>query len=289
MITYILAVTGSTVHTTNTLHMHAFAVVNQKGGVGKTTSAVALAAAYAAAGHRTLLIDMDPQGHVARSLGIERPDGPSPVAELLTDPARYVPSTITTARPNLWILPSALDLAQAEAVAASDGEGLFRLADRAGVFRTLCDVLILDCPPALGTLTLNATALVAELTASHDAAGGLVVPVLMEPLAVHGLIDLVTTVKRLRRRGITPPVHAIVPTRYDQRNAISAEVLSSLRQNFPGRVTAAVRTSVRIAEAPDRGETIFEYDPEGRGAEDYRTVADELLAMEENREVPHVE
>lgn len=261
--------------------MHAFAVVNQKGGVGKTTSAVALAAAYAEAGHRALLIDMDPQGHVARSLGIERPDGPSPVAELLTDPDRFVPSEVVTARPNLWIVPSALDLAQAEAVAASDGEGLFRLADRAEVFRTMADVLILDCPPALGTLTLNATALVAELT-SNGSAGGLVVPVLMEPLAVHGLIDLVTTVKRLRRRGITPAIHAILPTRYDRRNAISAEVLASLQEHFPGRVTAPVRTSVRIAEAPDRGETIFEYDPDGRGAEDYRAVADELLALEVN-------
>lgn len=254
--------------------MLAFCVLNQKGGTAKTTTAVHLAADYARQGLSTLLVDLDSQGHTARCLGVDVAS-PSPAAAFLRGEGTLA-DLATLARDNLLLLSSGADLAQ---VAASlpAADGVYRLADHAEAFRTF-DALVIDCPPELGVLTLAAAALVADLCSS-GATGGIVVPVTPEPLSVVGLTDLVRTQRRLEPRGIMPPIYAVVPTRYDQRNRVTRDVAAALETSFPGRVAPPVRTSVRLAEAPDAGQTIYEYDPGGRGAADYAAVARFLQAL----------
>ena len=248
--------------------MLALCVLNQKGGTAKTTTAVHLAARYAADGLRTVLLDLDPQGHAARCLGIAA-HAPSATARLLRDEAS-LRDVVAEARPGLDLVASTGDVAQV-AAALPPADGVYRLADQAEAFRQY-DVLVIDCPPELGVLTLAASALVADLVSS-GAKGGLVVPVTPEPLSVVGLSDLMKTQKRLEPRGVMPAVYAVVPTRYDQRNRVTRDVARALEATFPGLVSPPVRTSVRLAEAPDAGQTIFEYDPDGRGAQDYAAVA----------------
>ena len=248
--------------------MLALCVLNQKGGTAKTTTAVHLAARYAADGERTVLLDLDPQGHAARCLGIA-PEAPSATARLLREEASLDEAAVE-ARPGLDLVASAGDVAQV-AAALPPADGVYRLADKAEAFGPYGAVVI-DCPPELGVLTLAASALVADLVGS-GASGGLVVPVTPEPLAVVGLSDLLKTQRRLEPRGVMPPVYAVVPTRVDSRNRVTREVAEALEATFPGRVSPGVRTTVRLAEAPNAGQTIYEYDPGGRGAEDYTAVA----------------
>jgi len=254
--------------------MLALCILNQKGGTAKTTTAVHLAAHYARSGTRTVLVDLDPQGHVARCLGVA-PRAPSPTS-LLLQGEEALGDLVETARPELDVLASGGDLAQV-AAALPVADGVYRLADEVEAFRAYGAVVI-DCPPELGVLTLAAAALVADLVEA-GARGGLVVPVTPEPLAVVGLSDLLKTQRRLEPRGIMPPVYAIVPTRYDQRNRVTKDVANALRTTFPGRVAPPVRTTVRLAEAPESGQTVYEYDPGGRGAEDYDAVARFLLTL----------
>ena len=254
--------------------MLALCVLNQKGGTAKTTTAVHLAAHYAGEGRRTVLVDLDPQGHVARCLGMAL-RSPSPTS-LLLEGKGALSELVETARPGLDVLASGGDLAQV-AAGLPVADGVYRLADEVEAFRGY-GVVVIDCPPELGLLTLAASALVADLLAG-GARGGLVVPVTPEPLAVVGLSDLLKTQRRLEPRGIMPPVYAVVPTRYDQRNRVTRDVAQALEATFPGLVSPPVRTTVRLAEAPDAGQTIYEYDPGGRGAEDYDAVARFLLTL----------
>lgn len=256
--------------------MLALCVLNQKGGTAKTTTAVHLAARYAADGVRTVLLDLDPQGHVARCLGVETPS-PSPTARLLRGDAAFEDLAVEV-RPGLHLVAAASDVAQV-AAALPPADGVYRLADEAEAVRTY-GALVIDCPPELGVLTLAASALVADLV-NGGARGGLVVPVTPEPLAVVGLSDLLKTQRRLEPRGVMPPVYAVVPTRVDGRNRVTYEVAAALAATFPGRVSPGVRTTVRLAEAPNAGQTIYEYDPGGRGAEDYTAVARFLMDLTE--------
>lgn len=255
--------------------MLAFCILNQKGGTAKTTTAVHLAAHYARDQKRTVLIDLDPQGHVARCLGSVN-QSPSPTSRLLNGEGA-LDELVENVRPYLDILASAGDLAQV-AAALPAADGVYRLADEVEAFRDY-DVVVIDCPPELGLLTLAAAALVADLV-DDGARGGLVVPVTPEPLAVVGLSDLLKTQRRLEPRRIMPPVYAVVPTRYDTRNSVTRDVAEALEATFPGRVTPPVRTTVRLAEAPNAGETVYEYDPGGRGATDYDAVGDFLLNLD---------
>ena len=269
--------------------MNVYTITNQKGGTSKTTTAVHLAAVFAERGQRVLILDNDPQGHVGLSLGVRGVESVGTVTlyrDVDASLEGVIQSTLLQrdgeaagSRERLQLVPATLDLVDAERDATSDlAGGLFRLADRAEAFRHACDVLIIDCPPNLGALTLNAFVLTAQLVGG-GAQGGLIVPVAMGMLDVQGLGALIKTTERLRARDLAPEIIAVVPVQVEANTLITRDVLDVLQQRFGERVTRPVRKSVRFREAPAQGLTIFEFDPEGNGAEDYRAVAEDVIRL----------
>lgn len=261
--------------------MRRIAIVNQKGGVGKTTTCANLGAALARSGRRVLLVDVDPQANLSLYLGVE-PDAerPSTYSVLLgeTDVAEAVRGTNT---PGLSLVPSHIDLSGAELeLAASIGrETILRDAlddwERAVVEsegRAPADYVLFDCAPSLGLLSINALAAAREI----------IVALQTEFFALQGMSKLLDVIRLLRRR-LNPDlsVAGILPCLYDSRLKLAREVLSEIRAYFPGEVFAnPIRSNVKLAESPSYGQTIFEYAPDSNGAADYFGLAQEVLAQE---------
>ena len=244
------------------------AFANQKGGVGKTTTAVNAAVSLAQRGYRVLLIDADPQGNATSSLGIDKLAVERSIYDVLIDGLPFSEAIRTTDRPGLDLVASTPMLAGAEVelVDAERREGRLRQA-LAGMLAHY-DVVLIDCPPSLGLLTVNA------LTAARS----VVVPIQCEFLALEGLGQLMTTID-LVKRGLNPPldVTGVLMTMFDARTRLSAHVVAEVRRYFPHRMfTAVVPRSVRLAEAPSYGQAIVEYDPSSRGAEAYEAFVTEL-------------
>jgi chromosome partitioning protein len=244
------------------------AFANQKGGVGKTTTAVNAAVSLAHRGYRVLLIDSDPQGNATSSLGIDKLTVGRSIYDVLVDGLSLAEATIPTERPGLDLVPATPMLAGAEIelVAAQQRETRLRHA-LAGLLPRY-DVVLIDCPPSLGLLTVNA------LTATRS----VVVPIQCEFLALEGLGQLMTTID-LVKRGLNPPldVTGVLMTMFDARTRLSAHVVEEVRRYFPHRMFGTVvPRSVRLAEAPSYGQAIVEYDPSSRGAEAYEAFASEL-------------
>lgn len=262
--------------------MRRIALINQKGGVGKTTSTVNLGAALALEGRRVVVVDLDPQANLSLHLDVQLHSGePSSYTVLLGD------GTIETAlretkTPGLKLLPSCIDLSGAELELSNSFGREMILRDaleqweqrhRAAHGEAPADYVLLDCPPSLGLLSVNG------LVAAREA----IVVVQTEFFALQGMTKLVDVVQLLRRR-LNPAleISAILPCLYDNRTKLAREVLAELRAHFPGKVFArAVAKNVKLAEAPSYGQTIFQYAPESSGATDYRDVARELIAMEQ--------
>jgi chromosome partitioning protein len=244
------------------------AFANQKGGVGKTTTAVNAAVSLAQRGYRVLLIDADPQGNATSSLGIDKLGvGPS-IYDVLVDGLSLASATMTTDRPGLDIVPSTPMLAGAEIELVEASERETRLRKALSELLSRYDVVLIDCPPSLGLLTVNA------LTAARS----VVVPIQCEFLALEGLGQLMTTVDRVKR-GLNPPldVTGVLMTMFDARTRLSAHVVEEVRRYFPHRMFGTVvPRSVRLAEAPSYGQAIVEYDPSSRGAEAYEAFVGEL-------------
>ena len=245
------------------------AFANQKGGVGKTTSAVNAAVCLTRRGFRVLLIDMDPQGNATSSLGIDKATLSESIYDVLVDGVQLPRAIIASERPGLDLAPSLPKLAGAE-VELVEGEGRERrLADALATVDALYDVVVIDCPPSLGLLTVNA------LTAAR----AVVIPIQCEFLALEGLGQLITTIDLVKRR-LNPPldVVGVLMTMFDARTRLSVHVVDEVRRYFPDRIFGTiVPRSVRLAEAPSYGQAIVEYDPTSRGAQAYDTFAGELV------------
>lgn len=248
--------------------MHILAVANQKGGVGKTTSSVNLAAALAVAGQRVLLVDIDPQANATGAVGCAPPPRPG-TYEVLLEEAALTDAVVATNIPGLMLLPSHPDLAGAEVELVQAFAREQRLAHALATVSDAYDFALIDCPPSLGQLTVNAL----------TAADGLLVPLQCEYFALEGLSRLLDTIG-LVRKHLNPrlKLYGILLTMFDSRNNICHQVAEEVTEHFRWEVfETVIPRNVRLSEAPSFGQPIQTYDPTSRGAESYRALAQELL------------
>ncbi|CAN5711097.1 AAA family ATPase [soil metagenome] len=245
------------------------ALANQKGGVGKTTTAVNLSATLARRGMHILLIDMDPQGNATSSLGVDKRTLDHSVYDLLLNDGDASSLVIADVRENLDLIPANPSLAGAEVELVDLDERSYRLRDALDEISMRYELIIIDCPPSLSLLTINALC----------SADGVIVPIQCEYLALEGLGQLISTID-LVKKSLNPhlDVIGVLMTMYDARTRLSAHVVEEVRRFFPQRIfRTIVPRSVRLAEAPSYGQAIGEYDPGSRGAAAYEVFADELL------------
>ncbi len=247
-----------------------YAMVNQKGGVGKTTTVINLGAYLAQAGQRILLVDLDPQANATACLGVDHSQVDVGTYDTLI--GRADAGDILLYNPNLKLslLPSspALAGAQVELVDIESRESLLKRA--LATVREHFDYVLIDCPPSLGLLTINGLL---------AAATGVIIPVQCEYLALEGLTQLMQTLKRVRK-GLFPSlkVRGLLLTMHDARTNLSHDVVREVRSHFPGEVfDTVIPRSVRLAEAPSHGLPISEYDPSSTGAMAYKELAEELM------------
>lgn len=264
--------------------MRVIALMNQKGGVGKTTTTVNLGAALAEAGKRVCLIDLDPQAHLTINYGIEPASDVTSLYDVLVDD-KSVLEAIHAVENNIAIIPSSIDLAAAEVelVAVLGREQLLKKKIEAAGSALEFDYLLLDCPPSLGILTINALAVATEV----------IIPMLPHFLALQGMAKLLETIQLINRR-MNPrlKVSGIALTMFDSNTNLSNEVVAELEgfiidargRNLPWSdaiiFDTRIRRNIKLAESPSFGQTIMKYGPKSAGANDYRALAREVIAME---------
>ena len=242
------------------------AVVNQKGGVGKTTSTVNLTACFHDLGLKVLMCDFDPQANATSGLGIEKRKIKHSVYDVIIGGVEAKNAIITTKFGD--VLPSSADLAGAGVELVTMERPHFQLADALNSVKDQYDVILIDCPPSLEMLTLNALA----------AADSILIPVQCEYYALEGLSDLMNTMRMVKKR-INPKleIFSVVLTMFDGRTNFSTQVAQEVRRHFPGKVCATViPRNIRLAEAPSHGIPVTAYDKASRGSVAYKAVAEEL-------------
>jgi chromosome partitioning protein len=262
------------------LRPRVLAVANQKGGVGKTTTAINLGTALAAVGERVLIVDMDPQGNASTGLGVPRSARKSTIYDVIVDGASIPEAAIPTAVPGLAIVPSDPDLSGIEIELSQAERRSFRLRDavesmagKAG--HTGYTYVLIDCPPSLNLLTVNAM----------SAADAVLVPLQCEFFALEGLTQLMRTIE-LVRSSLNPrlEIQGVVLTMYDRRNSLSAQVAQDVRQHFGDKVyDTIIPRNVRVSEAPSFGKPALIYDLKCAGSQAYLRLAKELVGRERAR------
>ena len=243
------------------------AVVNQKGGVGKTTTAVNLAAALTETGHKVLLCDFDPQANASSGMGVDKRKLKHSVYDVIIDEVPVIDAIVPTRFGD--VLPSSADLAGAAVELLSMENPNFRLRTALQRVQPLYDLILIDCPPSLELLTVNALA----------AADGILVPVQCEYFALEGLADLMNTLRLVKKR-INPglEIFGVLLTMFDGRTNFSTQVAQEVRKHFPGKEFATViPRNVRLAEAPSHGLPVTAYDKSSRGAKAYQAVTQEII------------
>jgi chromosome partitioning protein len=248
-----------------------YAVANQKGGVGKTTTAVNLGASMAAGGAQTLLVDLDPQCNATVALGADRDASPSSY-DCLCGEVSVAEAAQPAGPDNLWLVPASGDLAGASVELPRTERSETALRERLGPVRERFMFTLVDCPPSLGPVTVNALA----------AADRVLIPVQAEYLALEGLVQFLDTLS-LVRRELNPPLElsGLIITMHDERTRLSIDVERDLRDHFGELVfETVIPRSVKVAESPSYGEPVNGHAPGSRGAQAYRALAAELAARE---------
>ncbi|MBR3401792.1 MAG: ParA family protein [Parasporobacterium sp.] len=248
------------------------AVANQKGGVGKTTTTINLAAALAEGKCKVLLVDLDPQGNATSGVGIDKNNVLHTIYELLTNNATFQDVLMETEYDNLYVLPSNIQLSGAEIELIDVEKREFLLKNILDKQKKKFDFILIDCPPSLNMLTVNAM----------TAADTVLVPIQCEYYALEGLSQLIHTVDLIKQKlNKKLQLEGIVFTMYDSRNRLSKEVVENVQQNLEENIyNTIIPRNVRLAEAPSYGMPVIFYAPDSTGAEAYRQLALEMVAHE---------
>ncbi|MBN8607141.1 MAG: ParA family protein [Caulobacterales bacterium] len=260
--------------------MRALAIANQKGGVGKTTTAINLGTALAAAGKSVLIFDTDPQGNASTGIDIHPQDRKITSYDVLVGNHTLSKAIMPTKVPNLYIAPGDANLSGVETELMAGGRAQFRLRDAVAQFRAESqlniDYMLIDCPPSLNVLTVNAL----------TAADAVLVPLQAEYFALEGLAQLVATINAVKANlNTTLEIQGVVLTMYDKRTTLSEQVANEVRTHFPDKVyETVIPRNVRISEAPSHGLPAIIYDQNASGSKAYIQLAKELIERERGRE-----
>ncbi len=263
----------------NDLRVRILVIANQKGGVGKTTTTINLGTALAAIGEEVLIVDLDPQGNASTGLGIDRKSRTVSTYDVLTGAKALSDSVLPTAVPRLHIAPSTLDLLGVELEISSHSDrthkmeqAITKLLERPGASIPKFTYVLIDCPPSLNLLTINALV----------AADSIVVPMQCEFFALEGLSQLISTVEQVRR-SLNPrlSIHGVVLTMFDPRNNLAAQVVADVREFMGDKVyDTVIPRNVRVSEAPSHGKPVLLYDLKCSGSQAYLKLASEVIQRE---------